>query len=63
LVEFDEQNKPKSGTIIPLIDGGTEGFNGNARVILPYHTPCIQCTINLYTPQVFNILIFIWSIL
>nr|CAD2160331.1 unnamed protein product [Meloidogyne enterolobii] len=52
LVEFDEENKPRPGTIIPLIDGGTEGFSGSARVILPYHTPCIQCTINLYTPQV-----------
>ncbi|XP_065583649.1 NEDD8-activating enzyme E1 catalytic subunit-like isoform X2 [Artemia franciscana] len=37
---------------IPLIDGGTEGFKGNARIIIPGKSACIECTLNLYPPQV-----------
>uniref|UniRef100_A0A914ZGH4 NEDD8-activating enzyme E1 catalytic subunit n=1 Tax=Parascaris univalens TaxID=6257 RepID=A0A914ZGH4_PARUN len=50
LVDFDKDGNPTG--IIPLIDGGTEGFKGNSRVILPTMTACIECTVDLYPPQV-----------
>jgi ubiquitin-activating enzyme E1 C len=49
--EYDEEGNPKLETIKPLIDGGTEGFKGHARVILPGHTPCFDCTLWLFPPQ------------
>ncbi|XP_023013303.1 ubiquitin-like activating enzyme 3 [Leptinotarsa decemlineata] len=39
-------------SIIPMVDGGTEGFKGNARVVLPGMSACIECTLDLYPPQV-----------
>ncbi|KAK4882144.1 hypothetical protein RN001_005463 [Aquatica leii] len=47
-----EDNALDQTSIIPMIDGGTEGFKGHARVILPGISACIDCTLDLYPPQV-----------
>ena len=51
LLEHDAEGKPEQSTMIPLVDGGTEGFKGNARVVLPGSSACIECTLELYPPQ------------
>jgi len=37
-------------TRIPFIDGGSEGFLGNARFIYPHKTPCFDC-VDLFPAQ------------
>jgi ubiquitin-activating enzyme E1 C len=38
--------------LIPLIDGGTEGFRGQSRVIYPTISSCYECTLNLLPKKV-----------
>lgn len=37
--------------LIPLVDGGTEGFRGQSRVILPTITSCFECTLDMISPK------------
>ncbi|KAH7408465.1 hypothetical protein DE146DRAFT_646280 [Phaeosphaeria sp. MPI-PUGE-AT-0046c] len=49
LVGMVDDNNPDS--MKPLIDGGTEGFKGQARVVLPTMTSCIECQLDMHAPR------------
>ncbi|KAL1305669.1 hypothetical protein AAFC00_007262 [Neodothiora populina] len=49
LVGMVDGDNPDS--LKPLIDGGTEGFKGQARVILPTMTSCIECQLDMHAPR------------
>jgi ubiquitin-activating enzyme E1 C len=51
LVGKDEDGNPDPETMIPFIDGGTEGLQGQARLVIPKVTSCFECTIDLFPPQ------------
>ncbi|ETN36981.1 uncharacterized protein HMPREF1541_07969 [Cyphellophora europaea CBS 101466] len=49
LVEMIDHEKPES--LKPLVDGGTEGFKGQARVVLPSISSCIECQLSMHAPR------------
>ncbi|KAF0897860.1 hypothetical protein E2562_001586 [Oryza meyeriana var. granulata] len=51
-LEYDSDDKPIPETVKHMVDGGTEGFKGHARLIIPGTTPCFECNIWLFPPQV-----------
>ncbi|MCQ2821306.1 MAG: ThiF family adenylyltransferase [archaeon] len=51
LVTYDENGEINPESVIPYVDGGTEGFRGQSRVIIPYTTACFECTVNAATER------------
>ena len=52
--ETDEttgERTPNWATVIPMVDGGTEGFSGHVRTIIPGLSSCFECTLDLFPPQ------------
>lgn len=49
LVDMVDMENPES--FKPLIDGGTEGFKGQVRVILPSISSCIECQLSMHAPR------------
>lgn len=49
LVGMVDEDDPDS--LKPLIDGGTEGFKGQSRVIFPTMTSCIECQLDMHAPR------------
>lgn len=52
MVSMTTEDVMEDGSFIPVVDGGTEGFKGNVRVIIPRVSACVECTLDLYPPQV-----------
>jgi ubiquitin-activating enzyme E1 C len=56
LVEYETDSegggrKVRMESVIPLVDGGTEGFSGHVRTIFPCVSGCFECTLDLFPPQ------------
>lgn len=51
MVKFDKTDSPDPSTQRALIDGGTEGFRGQARLIKPFETGCFECSLASLPPQ------------
>lgn len=41
----------RDGDIKPMVDGGTEGFKGQSRVIIPSYSACYECQLDMHVPR------------
>jgi ubiquitin-activating enzyme E1 C len=39
-------------SVVPLVDGGTEGFRGQVKVVMPGSTSCLECILDAFAPPV-----------
>jgi len=44
----------KEETLLTCINGGTEGWKGECRVMTPHRTPCFECLVDLFPKDPFN---------
>ncbi|KAI0989241.1 hypothetical protein GJ496_005628 [Pomphorhynchus laevis] len=44
----DDGNKLDMTSVVPLIDGGSEGFTGSVLTVIPGVTACLECNLNLF---------------
>ncbi|KAK3310692.1 uncharacterized protein B0T15DRAFT_519120 [Chaetomium strumarium] len=51
LVNMAASEAENEDSMKPLIDGGTEGFKGQARVVCPTLTSCIECQLDMHAPR------------
>ena len=53
IVEWNDNGKGEEEpeVLTQFIDGGTEGFQGQARVITPFKTACYECTLDQLPPD------------
>jgi ubiquitin-activating enzyme E1 C len=57
LANEDDEDGPTKWdprTLITCINGGTEGWKGETRVMTPHRTPCFECLVHLFPKDPYN---------